>query len=64
MKVLILVVMVFTVAAAQDLPIGAVQPAPEAFADVPADHWANEAVRLLLQQGICLLYTSPSPRDS
>jgi hypothetical protein len=48
--------MVFTVAAAQDLPIGAVQPAPEAFTDVPADHWAYEAVHLLLQQGIVLGY--------
>lgn len=56
MKVLILVVLVFTVAAAQDLPIGAVQAAPEAFTDVPADHWAYEAVRLLLQQGIVLGY--------
>jgi|GEM_PF-1414519 len=59
MKVLILVilvVMVFTVAAAQDLPIGAVQPAPEAFTDVPADHWAYEAVHLLLQQGIVIGY--------
>lgn len=57
MKVLILVVMLLvTVAAAKDLPIGAVQPAPEAFTDVPADHWAYEAVRLLLQQGIVLGY--------
>ena len=33
------------------------------FTDVPADHWAHEQIAKAYNIGICLLYTSPSPRD-
>ena len=56
MRFFVLVLVLVTAAHAKELPIGAVQPAPAAFIDVPADHWAYEAVSLLLQQGIVLGY--------
>ena len=40
-----------------DLPVGAV-------VRVPMEHEVMEEALLCMELGICLLYTSPSPRDS
>jgi hypothetical protein len=47
-----LVALSFTGVAAQELPTGAIQPAPESYPDIPAVHWADDAVRRMTALGV------------
>jgi hypothetical protein len=58
--VALVLTLLFSGASAQELPTGAVQPAPDRYVDIPPVHWAEDAVERMTALGVLTGYPDGS----